>query len=281
MSPGILPEQSVPSHPHIPSTAHPYIFESHCHLNHSRFADDLPEVLQRAREAGVREMVVIGADLDSSRSAVALARQHEDLFATVGIHPHDAATWNAAAERELRELAADPKVVAFGEIGLDFYRDLSPRPTQYEAFHAQLDLAAELNLPVVIHTRDSMEEALDVLEPRGHAGEHFLLHCWSGTAEQARRVREFGGILGIGGVVTYKNPGPLVEVVADSPLEALVLETDCPYLTPMPFRGKRNEPGYLPLIAEKIAEAQGVAAATVIAETWKTAANFFRRPSVV
>lgn len=251
------------------------IFETHCHLNHRQFAEDLPDVLHRARAAGVREMVVIGADLASSRSAVRLAGEHEHLFATVGIHPHDAATWNAAAEREVRSLAAAPRVAAIGEIGLDFYRDLSPRDAQYAAFRAQLELAVELGLPVVIHTRDSMEEALEVLEPYARGGLKTLLHCWSGSLEQARRVLDFGGVLGIGGVVTYKNAGSLPEVVAAVPLEALVLETDCPYLTPMPFRGKRNEPAYLPLVAQRIAHIRGTDPAAIVSVTRATALSFF------
>lgn len=253
----------------------PLIFETHSHLYHRQFAGDLDAVIQRARAAGVREIMVIGADLESSRSAVAMAESHDGFFATVGIHPHDAATWDAAAETELRRLAKSPKVRSIGEIGLDFYRDLSPRDRQYEAFHAQLDLARELQLPVVIHTRDSMEAALDVLEPVGQAGLPILLHCWSGTVEEARRARSFGSLLGIGGVLTYKNPGELPEVVQDSPLESLVLETDCPYLTPMPHRGKCNEPGYLPLVAARIAELQSVDTAEVCATTREAGLRFF------
>lgn len=259
----------------------PALFETHCHLNHAQFAEDLEAVLLRAREAGVREMVVIGADLESSRSAVRLAEAHPEMYATVGIHPHDAATWDAEAERELRELARSPKVIGWGEIGLDFYRDLSPRDAQDIAFRAQLDVAGELELPVVIHTRDSMDAALDVLEPYGRAGNPVLLHCWSGSVEQARRARSFGAILGIGGVITYKNPGLLPDVAAEAPLEGLVLETDCPYLTPMPYRGKRNEPAYLPLVSRRIAEIQGVSPEQVAAETRATALRFFRLPASV
>lgn len=251
------------------------IFESHCHLNHPQFADDLPEVLARARAAGVGEMVVIGADLESSRSAVGLAEAHEGLFATVGIHPHDARTWNANAERELRTLATSPKVVAIGEIGLDFYRELSPRDAQETAFRAQLDLAEELGFAVVVHTRDSMDAALDVLEPYGRRRLKTLLHCWSGSMEQARRAGSFGAIVGIGGVVTYKNSGSLPAVVAATPLQSLVLETDSPYLAPVPNRGKRNEPAYLPLVAERIAALKGISATEVVRTTRQAAMSFF------
>lgn len=251
------------------------IFETHSHLQHHQFEQDLEAVLQRARESGVREIMVIGADLPSSRGAVHLAEAHPDLFATVGIHPHDASTWSAAAEAELRSLARSEKVRAIGEIGLDFYRDLSPRDRQYEAFRAQLDLAGELDLPVVIHTRDSMEEVLDVLEPVGRSGRKVLLHCWSGSVEQARRACEFGAVLGIGGVVTYKNAGELPEVVRHTRLERLVVETDCPYLTPAPHRGRRNEPAYLPLVIQRMAEVTGAAPAEVAGRTRDAGRRFF------
>ncbi|MFN3651938.1 MAG: TatD family hydrolase [Armatimonadota bacterium] len=236
----------------------PRFFETHCHLNHVQFSGDLPETLARARAAGVEELLLIGYDLESSRAAVRMADPERGLFAAVGIHPHDAESWSAAAERELRELAASPAVVAYGEIGLDFYRDLSPREAQYSALQAQLALAAELRLPIVVHTRESVTPSLDLIEPFARAGLRGIMHCWSGTVEEARRTRELGLLLGIGGVLTYKKPGALPEVVVEAPLWELVLETDCPYLAPTPHRGRRNEPAYLPLVAERIAALKDV-----------------------
>lgn len=195
-----------------------------------------------------------------------LADPERGLYATVGIHPHDAHNWNAATERELRGLLARPEVLAIGEIGLDFFRDLSPRDAQEIALRAQLDLAAELGLPYVIHTRESMTPSLEIIAPyaeRGHGG---IMHCWTGTVEEAQWARRAGLLLGVGGVLTYKNPGPLPDVVAAVGLDGLVLETDCPYLPPVPHRGKRNEPAYIPLIAEKMAELTG-ASLEVVAET--------------
>ncbi len=230
------------------------IFETHCHLNNARFDEDRDAVIDRARAAGVTEFLEIGYDLESSRQAVAMSDPQRRIFAAVGFHPHDAASWDADAEREIRQLAAEPGVVAIGEIGLDFYRDLSPRDAQYAAFRAQLDMAVELGMPVIIHTRESMSEALEVLSPYGKSGLPGVLHCWSGTVAQAEEAVDFGFYLGIGGVLTYKNAGDLLDVVRAIPLERLLLETDCPYLPPTPYRGKRNEPAYLPLIAERIAE---------------------------
>lgn len=247
------------------------IFETHCHLNHRQFENDRQAAIERARAAGVTEFLVIGYDLESSRKAVELADPEAGFYAAVGIHPHDAEAWSAAAEQELRDLALRPGVVAIGEIGLDFYRNLSPREAQYAAFQAQLELAAELELPYVVHTRESVSPSLDVLEPFARRGVRGIMHCWSGTPEEARRARELGLLLGIGGVLTYKNPGGLPEAVAEAALEELVLETDCPYLTPMPHRGKRNEPAYLPLVASRIAEIRGISVDEVCDVTTRTA----------
>jgi TatD DNase family protein len=234
------------------------IFETHCHLNSHQFASDLDETLQRARAAGVMEMLIIGYDLESSRSAVKLANPEAGLFAAAGIHPHDAANWSAQTESELRRLLRQPGVVALGEIGLDYYRDLSPRDLQATCFRAQLALAGELRLPIVVHTRESMTPSLDVLDPFARGGVLGIMHCWHGSVEEARRARDLGLLLGVGGVVTYKKPGALPEVIADTPLESLVLETDSPYLPPVPHRGQRNEPGYLPLISRRVAEIKQV-----------------------
>lgn len=252
------------------------IFETHCHLNNARFDDDREAVIARAREAGVTELIEIGYDLESSREAVALAKPEAGIYAAVGIHPHDAATWDAEAEEEIRRLAALPGVVAIGEIGLDFYRDLSPRDAQYTAFAAQLDLASELGLPVIIHTRESMSEALEVLTPYGNAGLPGVLHCWSGTVQQAHNAVSLDFYLGIGGVLTYKNAGDLIDVVRAIPLERMLLETDCPYLPPTPHRGKRNEPAYLPLIAEKIADLKETPVAAVVQTTRDNAFRLFQ-----
>ncbi|MCS7190907.1 MAG: TatD family hydrolase [Fimbriimonadales bacterium] len=225
--------------------------DTHCHLNHPDLYAEWQAVLFRAQQSGVQRLLLIGYDLDSSRRAVELAAQSDALYAAVGIHPHDALQCDATALSQLRALAQHPRVVAIGEIGLDFYRDLAPPQAQYEAFHAQMTLAGELGLPVVIHCRDAYEELLAQLEQ--YPTQRGVLHCFSGTAQQAQRGLALGYYLGIGGVVTFKSATTLREIVQTMPRERLLLETDAPYLAPHPYRGKRNEPAYLPLIAQQVA----------------------------
>lgn len=250
--------------------------DTHCHLNHQDFAAELPEAAERARGAGVAAMVVVGYDLPSSERAVELAETLPGVWATVGIHPHDARGASEAALARVAELARHPRVVAIGEIGLDFYRDLSPREEQHAAFRAQLDLAAELGLPVVIHTRDSMSEALEVLLAPGRRVRG-VLHCWSGTLPEARRATAAGWWLGIGGVVTFSKAIELHEVVAAVEPDRLLLETDAPYLAPHPHRSRRNEPAYLPHVAERVAALRGLDIAAVAEQTMANARACFPR----
>ena len=225
--------------------------DTHCHLNHEQLLPEWEAVLFRAQQSGVERLIIIGYDLPSSERAVHLAEQSPALWATVGIHPHDATQCTPDTLARLHALSLHPRVVAIGEIGLDFYRDLSPREAQYEAFHAQLTLAQERGLPVVIHCREAYDPLLDVLEqyPRVRG----VLHCFSGTGAHAERGLALGYYLGIGGVVTFKNAESLRAIVQAMPHDRLLLETDAPYLAPHPYRGKRNEPAYLPLIAQSVA----------------------------
>lgn len=243
------------------------LFDTHCHLNHPLFEDDREEVLVRARAAGIARLLTIGYDLDSSRRAAALADPSSGLLASVGIHPHSAGEWDASVEAELRTLARREGVIALGEIGLDFYRNLSPRQTQVDAFRAQLALAGELGLPVVIHTRESLPETLAEVLPAATKGIRGVFHCWSGDPAQARQVRDAGWLLGIGGVVTYRRADELREVVRAVGIDGLLLETDAPYLPPEPHRGRRNEPAYLALVAEKVAGILGSTVDEVAART--------------
>jgi len=229
------------------------LVDTHCHINDRAFEQDLEEVLERARKAGVGALVCVGYDVPSSQQAVELAERYEQVWATVGVHPHDAKTLEAEAEKKLKGLAKHPKVVAIGEIGLDFYRDLSPREVQAEAFKRQLELAAEADLPVVLHDREATEEVLKILE--GFAGPvRGVAHCFSGDLEQAKRYVALGFWLGVDGPVTYKRNDELRATLAGIGLEHLVVETDSPYLAPQAKRGKRNEPSFLPYIVEKVAE---------------------------
>jgi TatD DNase family protein len=230
--------------------------DTHCHLNHPDLYAEWNAALFRAQQSGVHRMIIIGYDLESSQRGVQLSEQSDALYAAVGIHPHDAVQCDSETLQQLRELARHPRVVAIGEIGLDFYRDLSPREAQYQAFHAQMQLAAELHLPVVIHCREAYDELLAVLSE--YPAVRGVLHCFSGNAEQAQQGLELGYFLGIGGVITFKSAESLREIVRAMPRDRLLLETDAPYLAPHPYRGKRNEPAYLPLIAQQVADLWGI-----------------------
>ncbi len=249
--------------------------DTHCHLNHPDLYPEWRAALFRAQQSGVERLILIGYDVASSRRAVELASQSDALYAAVGIHPHDAAQCDADALATLRQLAQQPRVVAVGEIGLDFYRDLSPRTAQYEAFHAQMQLAQSLGLPVILHCRDAYDELLGVLEE--YPAVHGVLHCFSGTEAYAQRGLELGYYLGIGGVITFKSAEPLRAIVQSMPRDRLLLETDAPYLAPHPYRGKRNEPAYLPLIAQQVATLWEVPLETLSALTEANVARIFEQ----
>jgi TatD DNase family protein len=236
----------------------PLLFDTHAHLHFPEFAADLREVLQRAREAGVRFLLTIGTDVEDSRQAVALAEQHPEVYAAVGIHPHDAADADETALEQIEQIArSSPKVVAIGEIGLDYYRNLSPHETQRRVFRRQLHLARQLRKPVLIHCREAHADALEILRAEGAGDMGGIMHCFSGDAPVARQCLDLGLLISIAGPVTYPNARKLPEVVQLTPADQLVVETDCPFLPPQPYRGKRNEPAYLPITAAKVAELKG------------------------
>lgn len=232
--------------------------DTHAHLNHPRLLPKLGAVLTRARKAGVAEIVVVGYDVPSSQVAIQLAEQHADLWATVGIHPHDAKDADRAAMMLLRRLARHPRVVGIGETGLDFHRDLSPRETQLDALRRHLELAAESGLPLICHCRDAEETLLETLADWPHIP--IVWHCFDGTAAQAARAIALNVWLGFGGTITYPGSKWRREVAAQVPLAQALLETDAPYLTPYCRQGGRprdNEPALLIWIAERIAETLG------------------------
>lgn len=254
------------------------LIDTHCHLNHARFAEDLPDCLERARAADVRQMIVVGYDLESSAQAVARAEAHPPaLFAAAAVHPHDAKSWNEEVANRLRALADHPRVVAIGEIGLDFHYDFSPRPDQFAAFRAQMRLAREANLPVIIHCREAYEETLEVLADEGADETGGVMHCWAGTEAQAARTTDLGLSLGFGGTLTFKNAEEVRACARAAPLESLLVETDAPYLAPVPHRGHRNEPAYTRLVAEKLAELRGMTLAEIAILTTGNAHRCFPR----
>lgn len=230
------------------------LIDSHAHLTFKQFGGDLDAVLRRAREVGVRAMINIGCDLRSSEAGIRLANLHNDVFATVGVHPHDADTLDPAAKERLGQLADDPRVVAIGEIGLDYYRDLSPRHAQEKAFRDQIALAQKKGLPVVVHDRDAHAKVMQILkEEKVSQG---VLHCFSGDMGIAKQALDLGLYLSFAGPITYDGT-KAADIIRKAPLDRLLIETDCPYLTPVPFRGKRNEPAYVKLVLVRMAEILG------------------------
>jgi TatD DNase family protein len=255
------------------------LIDTHCHYNHEAFDADRAEAIQRAREAGVGRAVVIGYDLASSEAAVRLAEQFGDLFAAVGIHPNDAAEVTPEGLRRLEALAAHAKVVALGEIGLDYHWNVEPAERQQDAFRDQLRLARQLELPIILHTRESDHEVVTVLEEGGGPWRG-ILHCFGGDPDVARRALAAGLHLGLGGVLTFKNARQLQETAQTLPLDRVVLETDAPYLTPMPHRGRvrRNEPSYLPFVARHLAALRGLSEEEIAAITSQNATALLGLP---
>jgi TatD DNase family protein len=233
------------------------LFDTHAHLHFPEFDTDREAMLGRAREIGVRRILTIGTEPDSSRAAVELAEREADVWAAVGIHPHDAAAADEAALREIARLAAEPRVVAIGEIGLDYFRDLSPREDQQATFRALLGLARRVAKPVVVHCRDAHEDVLRILTEERVADVRGIMHCFSGDVGVARRCLDLGLLISLAGPVTYPNARALPEVARFIPEDRLVVETDCPFLPPQGHRGQRNEPAYLAITAARVAELRG------------------------
>jgi TatD DNase family protein len=247
------------------------LVDSHAHLDNEAFAADLPDVLRRAREAGVGRIVTIGTDVESSRRARALAEAHPDVWFSPGIHPHDA---DAPKDVDaLRELAAHPRAVAVGETGLDTVKNYSSLPNQKELFVRHLEIALEADKPVTIHCREAHGELYPIL--RAHAPLRGVIHCFSGTWPDAERYLGLNFYLSIAGPVTYPGAKDLREVVQQIPLDRILLETDCPFLPPQGFRGKRNEPSYVRYAAEEIAKVQGLTVEEVTDATSRNARNLF------
>ncbi len=245
----------------------PTLIDSHCHLDLLEPPGQVAAVLERAAAAGVDRVVTIGIDQKTSQWAVACAEKFENVFATIGVHPHDAKTIDPKTYDALRRLARSPRVKAFGEIGLDFYRMHSPKGVQIQRFHEQIELARELGLPLVIHSRQAMDETLQTLEKTGGFDCPGVFHCFPGDLALARRLAEHGWLVSIPGTVTYKKANRQQRVARELDLNHLIVETDAPYLTPEPLRGRPNEPAYVSLTADKVAALRGLDFAEVAAAT--------------
>ncbi|MBI2915139.1 MAG: TatD family hydrolase [Firmicutes bacterium] len=230
------------------------LVDTHAHLGDPKFAGDLDQMVSRAEASGVRAIIAVGCDLDSSRLSLALAERFPGVYAALGVHPHEAGQAPLTWFREIRTMAANPRVVALGEMGLDYFYDFSPRPVQDEVFRLQLRMARDLGLPVLVHSRESHEDVVSILEREKAQEIGGIMHCFSGDRALAQRCVEAGMLLGCGGTLTFAKAGTLRDVLRSLPCESLVLETDCPYLAPEPKRGRRNEPAFVAYVAAKLAE---------------------------
>lgn len=252
------------------------LIDSHCHLDMDDYQSDLAEVLERAVGGGVSRIITIGIDLPSSRQACQLAAANPRLFGTVGIHPHNTQGVTARDYTELADLASRPEVVGYGEIGLDYVKMHAPREVQLEHFRYQIGLGKELNLPLIIHDRGAHEDVMTILRQEAPFPAGGVMHCFSGDPDLALEVLDLGFYLSIPGVVTFDKAEKLHEVVRKVPLSSLLLETDGPYLAPVPYRGKRNEPFFLLYTAQKVAQLREVELATVAMQTTENCENLFR-----
>lgn len=259
------------------------LFDTHCHLTDPRFQEDLPQVIERMRQAGVELAVVVGDAAQDPASAFDLCQEHPFLYAAAGVHPHDASCWDEGRAQMLEAWMGREKAVALGEIGLDYHYDLSPRPQQRLAFDDQLDMAYRLNKPAILHIREAHGEATAILSARWRAGRLPLcvMHCYSGSWESARTYLDMGMYLSFTGSVTFKNAAKLPEVAQKMPLDRLMVETDCPYMAPVPMRGRRNEPAYVAYTAACIAQLRAMDPQDLAQAAYDNGRRFFRigRPS--
>ncbi|QPC47966.1 TatD family hydrolase [Mangrovibacillus cuniculi] len=251
------------------------LFDTHVHLNAEQFDEDLEEVLGRAREVGVDRMVVVGFDRPTIEKALYLIETYDELYAAVGWHPVDAIDCTEEDLAWIESLASHPKVVAIGEMGLDYHWDKSPKERQKQIFRKQIQLAKKVKLPIIIHNRDATADVVQILKEENAAEVGGIMHCYGGSVETAIECIEMNFYISLGGPVTFKNAKKPKEVAEQIPLEKLLIETDCPYLAPHPHRGKRNEPSYVSLVAEQIAELKGITVEEVAEVTTKNAKKLF------
>lgn len=252
------------------------LIDTHAHVNVDAFDEDRHEVLQRARESGVEYLINIGFNEHTIPSSLALAEQYDWIYSSVGWHPQDAGSFNDKVQESLREWTKHEKVCAIGEIGLDYYWDKSNHEIQKQVFRRQLRLAHECQLPVIIHNRDAHEDTLSILQEENAQDIGGVMHCYSGSWEMASKCLELGFYISFGGPVTFKNAKQPKSVLQQVPLDRLLIETDSPYLTPHPHRGKRNEPAYVRLVAEAAAELKGISLEALLEATGNNARKLFK-----
>jgi TatD DNase family protein len=254
------------------------LIDSHAHIQGKEYAGETAAVIERAQAAGVEQIIVVGGagDMSSNTDAVALADSFENIYATVGMHPHDAKDVGSDELQKLKDLALHPKVIAVGETGLDYYYDHSPRDVQRRVFAQFIHMARETELPIVVHERDAASEGAELLRSEGEGKLRGVIHCFTGNYEAARAYLDLGFYISFTGIITFKNAEALRDVVRRVPLERILVETDSPYLTPVPHRGKRNEPAYVRLVAATLADIKGATLDEVARVTTQNARQLFR-----
>jgi len=254
------------------------LIDSHAHIQGKEYAGEAEALIERARAAGVEKIIAVGGagDMSSNTEAVALADSFPNIYATVGMHPHDAKDVGADELRALRELTSHAKVIAVGETGLDYYYNHSPHEVQRRVFTQFIHMARETGLPIVVHERDAAQEVAELLRSEGRRELHGVIHCFTGNYEAACDYLDLGFYLSFTGIITFKNAEPLRQVVRQVPLERMFVETDSPYLTPVPHRGKRNEPAYVRLVAETVASVKNISLEDVARVTTENVQNLFK-----
>ncbi len=252
------------------------LFDTHAHLNAEQFDTDLEEVIARAKAEKVERIVVVGFDKPTITRAMELIEEYDFIYAAIGWHPVDAIDMTEEDLSWIKELSSHEKVVAIGEMGLDYHWDKSPKDVQKEVFRKQIALAKAVNLPIIIHNRDATEDVVTILKEEGAEEVGGIMHCFTGSAEVARQCMDMNFYISFGGPVTFKNAKKPKEVAKEIPNDRLLIETDCPFLTPHPFRGKRNEPSYVKYVAEQLAELKGLTYEEIASITTENAKRLFR-----
>ena len=256
------------------------LIDTHAHLNMPQYTD-LAEVLARAKTSGIKYIIDVGVDPESIERSVALAKKVDEVYSVIGVHPHDALAINEEMIKRLRELlknATENKIVGIGETGLDYFKNYSPKDTQIEAFKTQIRLANEFKMPLAVHSRQSEDDAIRILREVADPDLKVVFHCYAGNVEQAKKILDLGYLISVTGIVTFPKAENTREVVKMVPLDRMMLETDCPYLAPVPNRGKRNEPANVSFIAEKISEVLGLSVDEIAFKTTQNARSFFNLP---
>lgn len=252
------------------------LIDTHAHLDFKSFANDFPEVVLRAKEAGLINIINIASTPESNKDIIKLVNENDFFYGTLGIHPHDSKLANDFWYNYIKKNLTHNRIVAIGEIGLDFHYDHSPKNIQKTVFRSMINIAKENKLPIIIHDREAHKDTMDILIEEKAYEIGGVFHCFSGDSDFAKKVLDLGFYISITGVVTYKNAKNIQQVVKDIPLNRLLIETDCPFLTPEPFRGKRNEPSYVSYVAQKIADLKGVSIEVISIETTKNAKALFK-----